>query len=401
MKKILALILVALFALTTLSLVACGSINNAEVSVLWSGKGVAEAPDSLINCIDRAMYIENISYKNYGANGDADAQYEQAKTAVEGGCAVLIVEPVKALETYKYIELAKDNNIPIILIGDAAISLAVEAYNKIYGEYDNCVIIRTNSDSLPTVQGKLIADYVKANFEKLDRNDDGKISYVNYTSSLYSSADEANKLLTEGKDYEIEIGSGCSKEKTRTELVFYDDKNAAKLLPSVGAGIAQLAIMEKYNDEANNTVELIITDNDATALEILVALQSKGFNTDKLTTHCIPVFTVGFETDYKGYVLSDAPENEDAKKEHLENNKYLCDLTTVEDKDVEIMIWNTKNVIASGRLAGTVIEDQDAIAEAIASVVSNFVNEKDAFDGLDSDLISESGKEYLIPYIAN
>ena len=51
------------------------------------------------------------------------------------------------------------------------------------------------------------------------------------------------------------------------------------------------------------------------------------------------------------------------------------------------MIWNTKNVIGSGRLAGTVIEDQDAIAAAIAATVRNFIKGNSAFNGLDEELV--------------
>ena len=63
------------------------------------------------------------------------------------------------------------------------------------------------------------------------------------------------------------------------------------------------------------------------------------------------------------------------------------------------MIWNTKNVIASGRLAGTVIEDQDAIAAAISAAVRNFIKGDEAFKGLDGELVD--GDRYLIPYIPN
>ena len=213
------------------------------------------------------------------------------------------------------------------------------------------------------------------------------------------SAAEANKLLKEGADYEIEIGGGCNKDTVRTELVFYDDKNPLKYLSSFGADFAHREIMEKYNDEKKNTVELVITADDATALKILETLQSFDFNTNKLETHFIPVFTVGFEADYKNYVLAKAPIDEEKRAEYLENNKYLCDLTIVAEEDLEVMIWNTKNVIGSGRLAGTVIEDQDAIAATIAAAVRNFIKGDSAFNELDEECVD--GNKYLVPYIPN
>lgn len=391
MKKIISLILVALFALSAITLTAC-SINSQEVSILWSDKGEVLVPDSLINCIERAMYIENISYKHYGSNGSHETQLAQAKEAVKGGCAALVVEPADPTKAGEFVAVAKEKDVPLIFIGNVA--------KSVLDSYEKCVAIYANDASVAKTQGKLIADYVKANFEKLDRNEDGKISYVDYTGLIPTgSAAEANKLLKEDADYEIEIGGGCNKEKTRTELVFYDDKNPLKYLSSFGADFAHREIMEKYNDKNKNTVELVITADDTTALKILETLQSFDFNTNKLETHFIPVFTVGFEADYKNYVLAKAPIDAEKRAEYLENNKYLCDLTTVAEEDLEVMIWNTKNVIGSGRLAGTVIEDQDAIAAAIAATVRNFIKGNSAFNGLDEKLVE--GKKYLINYIPN
>ena len=391
MKKIISLILVALFSLSALSLVACGSINSSEVSILWSGNGEVKVPDSLINCIERAMYIENINYKHYGANNDHKAQLEQAKASVKAGCAALVIEPVDAAKAGEFVAIAKEKSVPVIFIGHVA--------ENVLDSYEKCVAIYADDATIAKTQGELIADYVKENFVKLDRNNDGKISYVDYSNTIApsESAAEANKLLKEDPDYEIEIGGGCNKDKTRTELVFYDDKNPLKYLPSFGADLAHREIMEKYNDEKKNTVELVITADDATALKILETLQSFDFNTNKLETHFIPVFTVGFEADYKNYVLAKAPIDAEKRAEYLEKSKYLCDLTVVEKEDVEIMIWNTKNVIDAGRLAGTAIEDQDAIAAAIAAAVRNFVKGDKPFSGLDEQNVD--GKQYLIPYI--
>ena len=424
MKKFISIILVAVIAFSALSLTACGNINDSEIAILWADNGSVTAPDSLINCIERAMYIENIGYTNYGADNNAETQYSQAKSAVDADCAALIIELVKSNDADKFVELAKGKNIPIIFIGTVA--------DSVIESYDKCFAIATDSDSIAETQGKLIASYVSANFKDLDRNEDGKISYVSFSSD--ASIDYANNLLKNGTregelsfmdnlaeitnaDYAIEGGTGLSnilgQETKRTELIKLD----VPFSISVGETVTSLVSGDTVN------VELIVTNNDSTAFEVLKALQSKDYNTDKLTTHYVPIFTVGFEMDYKNYVLSGVPEidseyvilpfdsaetlkikiskYEEAIKAHYESNKFLCDLTAVEEADVEIMIWNTKNVIASGRISGTVIEDQDTIAGAIAAVCRNLINNKAAFDGLNEEYINENGREYLIPFIAN
>ena len=395
MKKIISLILVAIFILSAISLTACGSINPNEVSILWSGDGVVKVPDSLINCLERAMYMENISYKHYGADGNYETQLDQATAAAEKGCSALVIELVDADKAAEFVSVAKAKDIPVIFIGDVE--------ESVLASYEKCVAINSDPSTLAKIRGKQIGEYVSANLKALDRNGDGMISYVHFTNG------DSEELMTEINSVIKDV------------LVFYDKNNSFKLLPEFEAGKVFTEIMKKYNDESKNTVELIITDNDAIAREILVVLQKNDFNTDKLTTHCIPVFTVGFEEDYKNYVLSGSPqvtldmmigqgdsvvdiENklaklEEAIAEYYEDNKYLCDLTTVADEDVKVMIWNTKNVIASGRLAGTAIEDQDTIAAAIAAAVRNFVKGNGAFDGLNTEYVQ--GNKYLVPYIPN
>ena len=91
MKRILTFTL----ALTLLlGLAACGAVNETDVYILWSGEGKVLVPNSLINAMDRAMYIENISYQYYGANGDQAKQTAQVQEALNAGAAVLMVEPV-------------------------------------------------------------------------------------------------------------------------------------------------------------------------------------------------------------------------------------------------------------------------------------------------------------------
>ena len=57
MKKIIALILVALMVISTFAFTSCGSVNKADVAILWSGDGEVKVPNSLINCMERAMLL--------------------------------------------------------------------------------------------------------------------------------------------------------------------------------------------------------------------------------------------------------------------------------------------------------------------------------------------------------
>lgn len=310
MKKLIALILLAALAL---SICACSPINKTDVAVLWADGDTAVSPNSLINAMDRALYIENISYTYYGAEGDAARQLQQVEEALNAGCAALMVEPVTAESTAQIVALASAKDIPLVLFG-ANVDRSGDA------SYAKLAVVMTHTDGLTKALDEMVSEYItdEKNAAKLDRNGDGKL-----------------------------------------DTVILDD-----LSHELDASVIELNILEGAYDPT--LAELIITDSDAEALEILLKLQAADLNTDKLKTNYVGLFTVGNELDFKAYVLDGAPEG-DARKEHLEKNKFLCDLTTVEADDLDKMIFTTINVVDSGRITGTVMEDYDGIAEAAAA----------------------------------
>ena len=399
MKKIVSLILVALLIFSAFVFTGCGSINDSEVAILWSGEGEVKSPNSLINSMDRAMYIENISYAHYGANFDVEKQLSQAKQAIDKGCDALLVELISPIIAEQIVEAAKAKDIPIVFFNSFAVD---EAITK---TYDKCAVVSPALDTIPDVQGGIIADYIKDNFKALDKNADGKISYVAYGTGIISTSaavEKANELLAT-KDYTVKT---ADKKKINTSVVFYDEKNALKTLSPVGAGAIQVSIMEKDA----NAVELVITESDIVAFDVLSAIQKKDYNTNKLTTNFVPIFTVGETMDYKAHVLAGRPEipedlvikDGDSDKVIKEKNKaikkieelnkyyaanaFLVDLTTVDESELDEMIYTTLNVIDSGRISGTVINDNDTIAVSVATIVKNFIKGKGAFDGVASEV---------------
>ena len=354
MKKIVSLLLAVLFACSVLSLVGCGKINDSSVAILWSGDGVATDPNSLINSMDRAMYIEKIAYEHYGAKGDAAEQVKQAKAALDAGCAALVVEPVVADIAQEIVDAAKAKDVPVIFI--TGVDLIPDS---VTATYDKCVVIASDYSTLAEVKGEMIADYVKANFKKLDKNRDGKITYFAYDLGAISTpaVKKANELLATD-DYKVK---GADKQEINV-VVEAADVDFKDIL-----------------DVPVETYEMILTAEDVTAFSVLCKLQEKGYNTDKLTTHFVPVFTFGDTVDYKDYVVEQG-------KEHYEENKYLVDLTVVEEKDLDQMIYTTRNVIEAGRLGGTVLQDDDAIACAVAKILSNMFKGKDTFAGVASEV---------------
>ena len=367
MKRIISLILVSLLTLSAFFCFAgCGKVNDAEVSILWSGDGVATNPNSLINSMERAMYIKKVDYKHYGAKGDAELQVQQAKAALEAGCQVLVVELVKDdnldllhPKSQEIVAAAKAKNVPLIFFN-------CNVNEVIVNSYDKCFLVKSNQDTIADVQGKLIADYIKANFVKLDKNKDGALGAIcilDLTEGVGGSIDKANALLAT-EDYKVKN----------------QDKETIN------------ATIEIVNSVNPLDGELIVTNTDELAYTTLKTLQASDYNTDKLTTQFVPIFTVGENVDYKSRVVAMGAENYEA-------NRFLVDLTNVKEEDLKEMIYTTINVIDAGRIAGTATEDRDSIALGVAQIVRNICKGNDSFKDVASDSITIDGNIAKVGYI--
>lgn len=390
MKRTLAILLVAIM---TLGIVSCGTINQEnKVVILWKDNASTNDPNSLMNSFDRALYIESINYEYKGARGKADEQLKQAKDAINNGCAILAVELVDSTIAGEIVELAKAKNTPVVFFN------CVVA-DEILSSYDKCFLVTSDSDKIAKLQSEMIIDYIKANHKDMDKNGDKKISYVSYNVSD-DVAELVNKELEKGLYDNGLFGSGIMKEKIDLELV------------SLGNSIP---------DDVK-AAELIITGNDKDACDVLVKIQKKDYNTDKLTTNFIPIFTVGSDFDYKEYIVANRPElsadmiidenkdNQqtiDAKekkikelcKKHYNENKFLVDLSNVDEIDLDEMVYTTTNIIGDGRISGTVTEDKDTLSLTVAAICRNIIKNKSAFNGIEKTLVD--GSKVKLSYIKN
>ncbi len=312
MKKMIAIILAAVMLL---GLAACGSLNKSEVAILWSGDGIVKVPNSLINSMERAMYIESISYAHYGAKGDASTQIGQAETAVVNGCGALVVELVDSAFAQSFVDLAMGKNIPVVFFNCQVDDAVLESYNK-------CAVVSTDAESVDQVQSKMIADHLVENYDKLDRNQDGKISYAPIGEVDVAPINTALE----------------NAEKPALEAVADETSSLDEILAD-------------HSDEAGNMVELVITASDEEALEALKALQALGFNDTRLNTHCIPLFTVGADADATAFT----------------------DTSDLSEEELAVFIYNSLNLVDAGKLAGVTLEDYDSIAIATASALAGLL----------------------------
>ena len=336
MKKLMAVILTLAFAL---GLTACGggsgSSTNGEVSVFYYTYSDTYI-SSVRSAMDKLLTDAGLKYQNYDANGNQTTQTEQVTTALAKGSKLLIVNVVDTGSNdaaQNIIDQAKAKDVPVIFFNRSVEESVVTSYDK-------CVFVGTDYEMAGHMQGEMIGKYLVENYDKLDLNGDGKISYVMFKGQ------EGNMEAIARTQYGVEDANKVLKEAGKPELEFYDASNKNKYLvdqngtwSSAAATDYMGTILAQYSEANKNMVELVIANNDEMALGAVSALQTAGYN--KEGAKAIPVF---------GVDATDA----------------------------------AKSAVNSGAMVGTIKQDADGMAKAITTITQNFFADKNALDSIDS-----------------
>lgn len=202
--------------------------------------------------------------------------------------------------------------------------------------YDKAVFIGTNAADAGKMQGDIIKDLWAAN-AAYDLNGDGKIQYVMFQGE----PDNAEAIARTKYSVEQAVANGLQMEQIgTTQVCNWDTEQAQKSMEAL------LAANE-------GKIELVIANNDGMAIGCVAALNNIGYNTgsgDKF----IPVIGV------------DATEA-------------------------------AKEAISKGTMSATVLQDGEAIGNAIAAVAMNLAAGKAPLDGTDY-AFDDTGVAVRIPY---
>ena len=348
MKKIIILI-IALAIFSTL-LTGCSCAMDGEVSVFYYTYSDTYI-SSVRTAMDKMLKESGLNYHNYDANGVQATQTEQVDTAIAKGSVALIVNIVDtgsddAAKTI--LEKAKANNIPLIFFNRSVSEEVVKSYDK-------CAFVGTDYEMAGHMQGELIGNYLKDNYNKVDINGDGRISYCLFKGQQGNAEAEARTKFA------VEDCNKILKENGLSPLKFYDARNTSGYLvdqdgtwSNAAANNYMKTILSAYSESAGNMVELIIANNDEMALGAIAALNEVGYN--KEGGRVIPVFGV------------DATEAAKAK-------------------------------INSGAMTGTIKQDGEGMASAIVKLIENFNGGVDKFTGIDENTVQGEWR-INIPYSA-
>lgn len=289
--------------------------------------------------MDKELKAAGMKFQNYDANGNQTTQTEQVQTAIAKGASVLAVNIVDTGSddaAQNIINLAKQKNIPVVFFNRSVSENVIRSYDK-------CLMVGTDYEMAGHMQGEMIGNYLVDNYNAVDLNGDGKISYVLFKGQ------EGNLEAIARTQFSVEDADKIITQAGKPSLEFYDEANQNKYLvdqdgtwSSAAATDYMGTILAQFSESAGNMVELVIANNDEMALGAIAALQAAGYNNGSGKT--IPVFGV------------DATEAAKAK-------------------------------IADGTMTGTIKQDAQGMADALVDVAENFIKGDNAFDGIDEENI--------------
>ena len=302
MKKILA---IALAIVMVFGLVACGNggakAGETKVSVFWYDE--ADVYLSSVRAeLNAALDAAGIAYDNQFAGKDQAKQLEQVKTAIAGGSNLLVVNVVTSGDpdvAQSIVDAAGD--IPVIFF-NRAIGNEGSDVTMLNGNATAC-FIGTDAPEAGHMQGKMIGEYLVANFDTVDLNGDGKITYALF------KGEEGNAEAIARTQFGVEDANAVLAAAGKPALVYFDAAASQKWQTDPeGAWSAKAAKdymdtnLVTYNESNGNMIELVICNNDGMAEGAVASLQQAGYNA--AGKHVVPVFGVD-ATDAAKLLIND------------------------------------------------------------------------------------------------
>ena len=369
MKKLLAL---ALSAVLALSLAACGGAPastpaSTPASEATSEGGAAATSDMRVDvfyydfsdvyistvraAMDEQLKAMGIEPNNWDAAGSQPTQTDQVNTALTAGSDLLIVnivETATSAPAQDIVTAAQGAGIPVIFFNR-------EVADEVIASYDKCSFVGTNAPDAGHMQGEMIGNFLLANYDAVDLNGDGTISYVMFKGQ------EGNAEAEARTQYAVEDADALLTAAGKPALSYYDAAASTKYLVDTegkwsakAANDYMVALLGSYNEDNNNMVELIICNNDGMAEGAISALQNVGYNNGEGTT-IIPVFGV------------DATDS-------------------------------AKALIKAGNMAGSIKQDAVGMASTINTLVKNVQDGAELMANTDQFVVDEGVAKIRVPY---
>ena len=326
-----------------------GAASDLNVAVFYYNYSDAFI-SNVRNEMDAQWEAMGVTYNNYDGNTNHGTQMDQINTAIANGANVLVVNAVEASAdetTQSIVDAAKTAGIPVIFFNR-------EVSDDVVNSYEQAAFVGTDPAEAGHMQGELIGNYLVENYDAVDLNGDGVISYVMFKGQ------ENNPEAEMRTQYSVEDANAILEENGKPALAYYDTAATTQYLVdpngSWSAAAAQdymTTILSAYSEANGNMVELVIANNDDMGLGAITALETAGYNNGTGTT--IPVFTVD---GLQGIV----------------------------------------DAISAGKATGAVGQSASGLAESVATLVKNYQADGDLMSNTGDMIVDETVAKIRVPY---
>ncbi len=332
-----------------------GEASELNVGVFYYNYGDTYIA-SVRTALDAALDAKGITYTDYDGNNTQGTQNDQINTALTNGANLLIVNLVTsgAPDAAKtIIDMAGD--VPVIFFNRAVDS--EDAPDATLKANDSICFIGTDAPEAGHLQGKMVGEYLLEHYDEVDLNGDGTISYAMF------KGDEANVEAIYRTQYGQEDADAVLTAAGKPAMQYFDSNNTSKYqVDQTGSWSTQAAVdymttnLSQFNEGNGNMIEVIICNNDGMAEGVVSALNAAGYNDGKGKT--IPVFGV--------------------------------DATA-----------SAQELIAAGKMTGTVKQDAEGMAAAIAEAAASIGTGATTADAISTAAASNADMYTIAEGVAN
>lgn len=250
-----------IFCMMTGVFCACGQEQANAEEKIYVGVAYYDQSDTFVNQLIDSLKEQLADYGEEGyetamllrsANGFQRIQNDQVKELIDSGCNVLCVNLVDRADPSEIIDLARENDVPIIFFNREPVREDLMQWDKLY-------YIGAPADQSGAMQGELAADLILSDPE-VDRNKDGKIQYV----VLEGEQGHQDAIIRTENAVDTLKRSGIEIEKLGHEIANWNRAQAQNQ-------------MQQMISQYQNRIELVLANNDDMALGAIDAYEKLNY----------------------------------------------------------------------------------------------------------------------------
>lgn len=234
-----------------LLLSGCNTVHREEIKEIKIGVSVYNQYDTFVSQLMEKLNLYAsekeaetgvvITVETYNASDSQSTQNGQVEDMIEDGCDVICVNLVDRTEPTTIIDMAENNNVPIIFFNRELVEKDLERWDRLY-------YVGASALESGTLEGEIAVDIFKSS-ASADRNDDGIFQYT----------------VLEGE-------TGHQDAIVRTEYSVVSMTTSGVKVEKLGYAIANWnraqaqTKMKQMIEEHGYDIELVLSNNDDMAL---------------------------------------------------------------------------------------------------------------------------------------